>query len=99
MQSWHESIPCEAEYDDAVIEDEDRLLLQQASTDTDRLVPLADQAAVEAECGKWAQLWCTDSPYTAEHLDHIDAEPLALLTVWAIRQACLSFPSGIEARR
>ena len=57
------------------------------------LIPLSDQATVEAEADKWAALWQEGEHYAASEWSF--ARPaLQILAPWAIRMAASTFPVG-----
>ena len=59
----------------------------------DRLIPLADQAAVEKEANTWAQLWKSDDQYCMPSFS-APSEQLGALYPCALRMAASSFPIG-----
>ena len=96
-QSLHDGIPAEQfgdKQDDPIICPEDRLLIEYTDRDPEALVPLSEQAAVDAECAKWATLWKEDLSYNAPDFGQLGEEPLQLLSTWAIKQAAATFPAG-----
>ena len=95
-QSSDDDVPIEniADNESCITSSDDQLLLDYANRCPNALVPLSEQAAVDAECSKWASLWKEGECYNAPDFGQLSEEPLQLLSVWAIRQAAATFPSG-----
>ena len=89
-----QGLPSE-EDDGQALEYEDQLLLRYANdaNESSATIPLPDQAVVELEADKWAELWQESSTY-CEPVGLISDEALELLTPWSIIQAAHSFPVG-----
>ena len=88
----HDAAP--DENDSGHIEYEDKLLIDYSRRRVGALVPLSDQACVDLECNKWADLWQTEAEYRSPEFGTLQEEPLHLLSTWALKQAALSFPPG-----
>ena len=64
----------------------------QTFSGSNRTTPLCDQAVVDSEANKWAELWREEASY--EQLDWSGIEELPALTPEILRAAAASFPIG-----